>query len=97
MWRDYIVKLWKGVKAAEAEGLDLESILARFPLEKKYLYLKKMEQIIAKAGIDAAIKIYHKKKADPKNEYYFDERQFNTVGNRHCLFPDFGPKFWSVP
>jgi hypothetical protein len=58
---------------------------------------QEIEQIIAKAGIDAAIKIYHKKIADPKNEYYFDERQFNTVGNRHCLFPDFGPKFWSVP
>lgn len=40
LWRDYIVKLWNGVKAAEAEGLDLEAILARFPLEENYLYLK---------------------------------------------------------
>jgi|GEM_PF-297273 len=41
LWRDYIVELWNGVKAAEAEGLDLEAILARFPLGEKYLYLKK--------------------------------------------------------
>lgn len=33
-------------------------------------------------GIDAAIKIYHEKKTDLKNEYYFNERQFNTVGYR---------------
>jgi glyoxylase-like metal-dependent hydrolase (beta-lactamase superfamily II) len=112
LWRDYIVKHWQGVKAAEAEGLDLEAILARFPLEEKYLYLKKLghgdqriknfharniraflrqgkksaalevEQIIAKAGIEAAVKTYHKRKAGPPNEYYFDERQFNALGYR---------------
>jgi tetratricopeptide (TPR) repeat protein len=112
LWRDYIVKLWKGVKEAEAEGLDLEAIVSRFPLEEKYLYLKKLghsdqriknfhtrniqafwrqgkksaalevEQTIATAGIDSAIKIFHERKADPKNEYYFDERQFNTIGYR---------------
>lgn len=42
LWRDYIVKLWKGVKTAEADGLGLEAIVARFPLEEKYLYLKKL-------------------------------------------------------
>jgi glyoxylase-like metal-dependent hydrolase (beta-lactamase superfamily II) len=41
LWRDYIVKHWKGVNAAKAEGLDLEAIVARFPMEEKYLYLKK--------------------------------------------------------
>ncbi len=112
LWRDYIVKHWNGVKAAGAEGLDLEAILARFPLEEKYLYLKKLghsdqriknfhtrnlrafwrqgkksaaldvEKTIEMAGIDAAIKTYHKRKSDPKNEFYFDERQFNALGYR---------------
>lgn len=42
MWRDYIVNLWDGVQAAKAEGLNLETAIARFPLEEKYLYLKKL-------------------------------------------------------
>lgn len=112
LWRDYIVKHWNGAKAAETEGLGLDAFLARFPLEEKYLYLKKLghsdqrikdfharnlkafwrqgkksaalevEKIIAAAGIEAAVKTYHQRKTDPKNEYYFDERQFNALGYR---------------
>ncbi len=40
MWRDYIVKLWDGVQAAKVEGVDFNEVQRRFPLEKKYYYLK---------------------------------------------------------
>jgi len=40
LWRDYIVNLWEGVQAAKSEGLDLDAVIARFPLEPKYDYLK---------------------------------------------------------
>lgn len=42
MWRDYIVELWEGLVTAEAEGLTLEAAEARFPLDKKFAYLKEM-------------------------------------------------------
>ncbi|UCC39668.1 MAG: MBL fold metallo-hydrolase [Candidatus Aminicenantes bacterium] len=42
MWRDYIVKLWNGVNAAKAEGLDFAAVQNRFPLEEKYSYLKEL-------------------------------------------------------
>ena len=42
MWRDYIVNLWEGIKAAQSEGMDLEEIARRFPLEEKYHYLKEL-------------------------------------------------------
>ncbi len=40
MWRDYIVNMWEEVQAAKAEGLKLDAVIARFPLEQKYYYLK---------------------------------------------------------
>jgi glyoxylase-like metal-dependent hydrolase (beta-lactamase superfamily II) len=40
MWRDYIVKLWSGVQEAKTEGLEFKELQNRFPLEKKYYYLK---------------------------------------------------------
>ena len=40
MWRDYIVNLWEGVKAAKTEGLDFKEVQKRFPLEERYYYLK---------------------------------------------------------
>jgi len=40
MWRDYIVNLWEGVNKAKDEGLSIEAVLTRFPLEEKYYYLK---------------------------------------------------------
>ncbi|UCE08746.1 MAG: tetratricopeptide repeat protein [bacterium] len=42
MWRDYIVNLWEGVQTAKAEDLDLNKVIARFPLEEKYHYLKNL-------------------------------------------------------
>ena len=42
MWRDYIVNLWEGVNAAKKEGLSIEQALERFPLEKRYHYLKEL-------------------------------------------------------
>jgi len=40
MWRDYIVNPWEGVQAVKAECLDLDAVIARFPLEQKFYYLK---------------------------------------------------------
>lgn len=42
MWRDYIVDLWDGVNEAKAEGLKFEEVLVRFPLDKKFDYLKEL-------------------------------------------------------
>jgi cyclase len=42
LWRGYIVELWEGVNAAEAEGATLESVLARFPLDARFDYLKEL-------------------------------------------------------
>lgn len=42
MWREYIVDLWEGVNKAKAEGLTIEGVLDRFPLEEKYFYLKEL-------------------------------------------------------
>ena len=42
MWREYIVDLWQGVNRAKAEGLTIEGVLDRFPLEEKYFYLKEL-------------------------------------------------------
>jgi len=42
LWRVYIVNLWEGVNTAKAEGLNLQQVLTRFPLEDKYLYLKEL-------------------------------------------------------
>lgn len=42
MWREYIVDLWEGVNKAKAEGLSIDEVLARFPLEEKFLYLKEL-------------------------------------------------------
>ena len=42
LWRDYIVSLWQGVQSAKAEGLNLEAVITRFPLEEKYFYLKEL-------------------------------------------------------
>jgi len=112
MWREYILNLWKGVQTAKNEGLDLDAAIARFPLEEKYLYLKKLghtdaelerfqrnnvtafwrqlftpavtivEQSIEKSGIEAALAKYREMKADTKEEYYFDEASFNSLGYR---------------
>jgi len=42
LWRDYIVDLWVGVKDAKKDGLELDEVLQRFPLEKKFYYLKEL-------------------------------------------------------
>ncbi len=39
MWRDYIVDLWEAVGTADAEGLDIGSVEARFPLGPQFSYL----------------------------------------------------------
>ena len=40
LWRDYIVDLWDGLQKAKAEGLSFDEAAARFPLQKKYFYLR---------------------------------------------------------
>ena len=40
IWRDYIVNLWEGVKAAKKEGLSVDQALKRLPFSEKYFYLK---------------------------------------------------------
>lgn len=40
IWRDYIVNLWEGLVAAEAEGLKFEALKERFPLNQKFFYLR---------------------------------------------------------
>jgi glyoxylase-like metal-dependent hydrolase (beta-lactamase superfamily II) len=42
LWRDYIVELWEGVKAADAEGLSLAEIRERFPLPEECGYLRQL-------------------------------------------------------
>jgi tetratricopeptide (TPR) repeat protein len=111
MWRDYIVDLWAGVNSAKKEGLSLNEVLKRFPLDEKYFYVKDLghddnelrrfqtrnvqafwrqlfvsvatvvEQELEKAGIEAAVELYHKIKTDTEN-YLLDENQFNALGYR---------------
>lgn len=40
MWRDYIKTLWEGLKKAKEQGLSLEQVKEKFPLQKQYYYLK---------------------------------------------------------
>lgn len=40
LWRDYIVNLWDGVRAAKAEGLEFKDVQERFPLGEQFDYLK---------------------------------------------------------
>lgn len=42
LWRDYIVQLWDSVRQADKDGLDFETVKKKFPLEEKYMYLKKL-------------------------------------------------------
>jgi len=42
LWGDYIRNLWEGLKAAEQEGMTLDQAIERFPLERPYMYLKKL-------------------------------------------------------
>lgn len=42
LWRDYIRDLWDGVQAARKEGLDLEGVQKRLPLDERILYLEEM-------------------------------------------------------
>ncbi len=42
LWRDYIVELWEGIKAADAEGLPLDAVLQRFPLPERCGYLREL-------------------------------------------------------
>ncbi len=53
MWRDYIVALWEGVKAADAEGLDLAAARERLPLGERYYYLREL------GHSDETIRRYH--------------------------------------
>ncbi|MBN1827391.1 MAG: MBL fold metallo-hydrolase [Candidatus Eisenbacteria bacterium] len=39
-WRNYIVDLWEGIRAADAEGLDIDALAARFPRSARLDYLK---------------------------------------------------------
>lgn len=43
LWRDYIAGLWDGVRVADGEGLDREEIIARFPLDSRFDYLKEID------------------------------------------------------
>lgn len=41
-----------------------------------------IEKVIAKSGIEAAVDIYYELKTDNKNEYFFDEDEFEALGFR---------------
>jgi len=112
LWRDYIVNLWQWVQQAKAQKLPFEDVLHRFPLDKKYEYLKALghdaaeiqrfhernigvfwsqlfesaavivEKTILESGVEAAINKYQELKTNQPEAYFFDERQFNTVGYR---------------
>ena len=41
-WRDYIVELWSRVRGAFEQGTSVEDLLAGFPLDKRYDYLKEL-------------------------------------------------------
>lgn len=55
IWRDYIVQLWEGLVAAEEEGLSLEDVEKRFPLDQRFSYLKDL------GHSDADLSRFHQK------------------------------------
>ncbi len=48
LWQNYIVELWEGLVDAEAKGLDLESVIEKFPFDQKFSYLKEYGHTDAK-------------------------------------------------
>ncbi len=56
--------------------------LESFWMQTKKSAAAEIEKVIATSGIKAAVKGYHKLKADPNNEYHFGEQQFNNLGYR---------------
>lgn len=38
LWRDYIVEIWEGVRSAREEGLGVEELMARLPLDERCRY-----------------------------------------------------------
>ncbi len=42
LWHNYIRNLWEGLKAAKQEGLTLDRVIERFPLEQPFMYLKEL-------------------------------------------------------
>jgi len=55
IWRDYIVNLWEGLVASEEAGLSFEEVKSKFPLDKKFVYLKEQ------GHTDAALQRFHER------------------------------------
>ena len=53
LWRDYIRDLWTGLKNSKKQGLTLEQVKERFPLETPYYYLRE------RGHTDERIRTFH--------------------------------------